>query len=300
MKFGIPYMGSKSSIAKLLCRNLPPATHFYDLFGGGFAITHAMLLLHPAKYKHFHFNEIQSDLVDLIRRAIAGEFNYERFKPPFISREEFFQRKDACPYTRLLWSFGNNSKGYLFSKEIEPYKRSLHNAIVFNEFDDVAKSIFKKDKFDENSTITQRRLFSRRATKTRACELQRLEQLEQLQRLEQLELTSMSYEAVEIKPNSVVYCDPPYAGTAKYLGDFDSRRFWEWAKSHSAPIFISEYSAPIEFRIVLSVEKKTRLSSVGMTHTKNEILFANKSAISLLHSMGVKTFENTGARRARN
>jgi hypothetical protein len=178
MKFGIPYMGSKSGIARVICRNLPGAENFYDLFGGGFCISHCVLALHPKKYKRFFFNEIEPGTVDLIRRAIAGEFNYTRFKPPFVSREEFLQKKDRCAYTRLLWSFGNNQKCYLFGEDIEPYKRSLHNAVVFNQFDETAKKVFGKERFDEKSTITQRRLFSRWATKTRIGELQQLEQLQ--------------------------------------------------------------------------------------------------------------------------
>jgi hypothetical protein len=82
----------------------------------------------------------------------------------------------------------------------------------------------------EGFTVDDR--FSRWATKMRIGELEQLEQLQQLERLErlqltgadcseleqllQLELTSLDYRAVEIKPNSVVYCDPPYAGTASY------------------------------------------------------------------------------------
>ena len=35
MKYGIPYTGSKNSIAEKIISVLPPAEHFYDLFGGG-------------------------------------------------------------------------------------------------------------------------------------------------------------------------------------------------------------------------------------------------------------------------
>jgi site-specific DNA-adenine methylase len=313
MKFGIPYMGSKSGIVKVICRNLPQAENFYDLFGGGFCVTHAMLALHPKRYKRFFFNEIEHGTVDLIQRAIRGEFNYDRFKPKFISREEFFKNKDTCAYTRLIWSFGNNQKDYLFGEDIEPYKRSLHNAVVFNEFDEMAKKVFGKDRFDEKSTITQRRLFSRWATKIRVGELQqlqrlqrleqleqleRLQQLERLERLERLELTSLDYRAVEIRPNSVVYCDPPYAGTAEYTRPFDHVAFWLWARECKHPIFISEYWAPDDFRIVLSIEKKSRLSGKGATKTLNECLFVNPTGAEHLSSIGVKTFPNTGKRRA--
>lgn len=34
MSYGMPYKGSKNAIAKLVIDMLPPADHFYDLFGG--------------------------------------------------------------------------------------------------------------------------------------------------------------------------------------------------------------------------------------------------------------------------
>ena len=147
-EYGLPYMGSKDKICDELIRLFPNADNFYDLFGGGFSVTHAMMLRRKNDYKEFHFNEIKSDLVDLIRDAISGKYNYDVFKPKFIGRDEFFSRIDE-PYIRVIWSFGNNQKDYLFSKEIESYKKSMHNAIVFNEFDEFSKKVFLADSFKD-------------------------------------------------------------------------------------------------------------------------------------------------------
>jgi hypothetical protein len=286
-----------------------------------------MLALHRTKYRRFFFNEIDAGTTELIRRAIRGEFNYDRFKPPFVSREEFHRKKATCAYTRILWSFGNDHRYYLFGEHIEDYKRSLHNAVVFNDFDATARRVIGKSRFDERSTIPQRRLYVRRIVTARnptkrASEveqlrvlqqlerlerLQQLEQLQQLERLQQLEglddaslaMSSRDYREVPIRPNSVVYCDPPYANTrAGYVRGFDSAAFWSWAERLEHPAFISEYEAPEMFRVVLSIEKKTRVSNKGMIPTKNEILFANPAAAKLLESIGAKTFPNTGARMA--
>lgn len=35
MTYGMPYKGSKSRIAEAIISRLPPAKHFYDVFGGG-------------------------------------------------------------------------------------------------------------------------------------------------------------------------------------------------------------------------------------------------------------------------
>lgn len=56
------------------------------------------------------------------------------------------------------------------------------------------------------------------------------------------------WEAPELEDGAVLYCDPPYAGTTTYQsGEFDSGRFWEWARGMANaghPVFVSEYSAP--------------------------------------------------------
>lgn len=38
--YGLPYMGSKNSIAKNLIKQLPRAENFYDLFCGGGSMAH--------------------------------------------------------------------------------------------------------------------------------------------------------------------------------------------------------------------------------------------------------------------
>ena len=42
-RYGLPYMGSKNKIAKWVVGCLPAAPHFYDLFCGGGAVTHAAI-----------------------------------------------------------------------------------------------------------------------------------------------------------------------------------------------------------------------------------------------------------------
>ena len=44
MRYGIPYRGSKNSIAKWIIESLPAADVFVDLCFGGGAVTHAALL----------------------------------------------------------------------------------------------------------------------------------------------------------------------------------------------------------------------------------------------------------------
>ncbi len=96
-------MGSKNRIAKWIIDNLPPAEHFYDLFGGGGAISRCALL--SGKYKYFHYNGLNPLIVKAFAMAVNGEFKNEN---RWISREDFFKLKDTDPYVAICFSFGNN------------------------------------------------------------------------------------------------------------------------------------------------------------------------------------------------
>jgi site-specific DNA-adenine methylase len=195
MNYGLPYMGSKSGICDKICRLLPKADNFYDLFGGGFSISHYMLVHRSRDFKRFHFNEIRPGITELIKDAISGKYNYKTFQPPWVSREEFHKNKETNPYIKLCWSFGNNGTCYIFGEDIEEYKRSLHQAVVFNEFDEAAKKIFGMEKFRDGYDINSRRLLLRSRIKFlhpdkpsgHLEQLQQLQQLQQLERLEQLQ-----------------------------------------------------------------------------------------------------------------
>lgn len=76
---------------------------------------------------------------------------------------------------------------------------------------------------------------------------------------------SGSYLDLELPKDAIVYCDPPYAETTKYKDDFDHNRFWEWcdevAKTHT--IFVSEYTAPDNWKCVWEKEVGSSLSANG-------------------------------------
>lgn len=127
-KYGFTYMGSKDKIADKLLEQLPRGKRFVDLFGGGFAMSHAALL--SGKYEQVFYNEINPLLPKLIKDALAGKYANER---RWISREDFSRLKDVDGYVRYIWSFGSNGAAYMYSKEIEPWKKALHFARVFKD-----------------------------------------------------------------------------------------------------------------------------------------------------------------------
>jgi hypothetical protein len=127
MNYGLPYMGSKNSIARWVVEHIPSADVFVDLFAGGCAVTHAALL--SGRFGRIIANDI-TDAPQLFRDAVEGKFTDER---RWISRDDFHKLKDSDPYVRYCWSFGNAGQNYLYSKEVEPWKRAVHYARVLGD-----------------------------------------------------------------------------------------------------------------------------------------------------------------------
>lgn len=107
--------------------------------------------------------------------------------------------------------------------------------------------------------------------------LQRLEGLQNLERLQfkngtELIIRRGDYRAIEVKKDSIIYCDPPYRGCCGYEsrkpnGDgFDYEAFYAFCESQEVPVFISEYYMPKER--FTSIWQRTK--RVNMTATKEK------------------------------
>jgi DNA adenine methylase len=80
--------------------------------------------------------------------------------------------------------------------------------------------------------------------------------------------------------NNIIYSDPPYQDTKKYISDFDNKKFWDWCREQRKNgnfIYVSEYSAPDDFKEVWRKEKKDTLGSWnrnnGKTSSRIEKIF---------------------------
>lgn len=81
------------------------------------------------------------------------------------------------------------------------------------------------------------------------------------------------YRDVEIPPGSVVYADPPYAGTTPYkgVGPFDSNMFWAHMRrlaDEGHTVFVSECTAPDDVEIVWEKEYGGGMKNSGITASK--------------------------------
>ena len=373
-RYGVPYKGSKNKIADKLWTAIPThgVANFYDIFAGGCAVTHKAL--ESGAFDRYFANDLQGDGLRLFYGAIHGDYASET---RWIDRETFKVLKDKDPFVSLCWSFGNNQKSYMYSVEIEPWKKALHWARVYKDTSLLkefgidsdgsrADIVANKDEYKQkyirwwlskqdysaaeldaligrcksqievheeelrqylleglkSSGLTQAEVGRRLGTHMTRHYLcrsqwefptqeyyekmqtfmpaltqdyneviglhnlwQSLQSLQSLESLQRLEATYKSYDEVEILPNSVIYCDPPYINTNAYLVDFDHEKFYDWCEKQKELVLISEYTMPDDrFVPVWSVQRQNSMDQKN-TGNVTEKLFVPKRQLQKYHDM---------------
>lgn len=92
----------------------------------------------------------------------------------------------------------------------------------------------------------------------------------QMPLLKEVVFTYGDYRAIQLPPNSIIYCDIPYKNTTNYAtsNSFNHAEFYEWCRHMVASghvLFISEYEMPEDFKCVWSSEVKSSLSANGIS-----------------------------------
>lgn len=265
--YGIPYMGSKNSIAKEIVDFLPPADNFYDLLAGGCAITQAAI--ETEKYKNFYINDIDPMPTQLFMDAINGNL---KDRTEWISREDFYKLVDSDPFVRYCWSFGSNGQNYMYGHDLEALKEEFHKAVFeknyYNRY--LAIKRFLKIYDNLNNAKCDKRLQCQDIERYKRCQ-----DIERYTRCQDIERTCTSYDEIEIKRNSIIYCDIPYRNKTKYkLQNFNYEKFYDWAENQTQPIFISECEMPEErFKCIWQKAKRRTYSSTNNCEVVNEKLF---------------------------
>lgn len=130
MSFGLPYKGSKSSIAKDIVAALPGGERLVDLFCGGCAVTD-YAMKKTSKYRRFLVNDLDPMMPETYIKALHGGFSGE---DRWISRQDFFKLKETDDYVRLCFSFGNDCRTYMYGPQIEPYKEAIHSIVFWEDY----------------------------------------------------------------------------------------------------------------------------------------------------------------------
>lgn len=90
-----------------------------------------------------------------------------------------------------------------------------------------------------------------------------------------LEATKKDYSEIELRPNSVIYCDIPYRGTEGYNTEegFNYEDFYEWCNEQKELVLISEYNMPSDRFIEVWHTNKQAIFSQNYNKTITERLF---------------------------
>ena len=298
-RYGVPYQGSKNAIVPWVMSYLPAAVNFVDVFAGGCAITHGALL--SGKYRHFIVNDL-SDAPQLFLDAVHGKFKDEK---RWITREQFFELKDKEPYIKYCWSFGMIGTQYIYGDGVYEWKRALHWLYVYGDdslmrrFGIDRPNITRRDIL-ENAEYYRQKYFewsnyqitvkqgdkkdnvAQNESLARLCHVQRLQSLESLQCLQK------DYRSLDIPPQSLVYCDPPYRGTCQngygdeVNGKFDYDAFYDWAEKQAERniVVISEYNMPAErFECIGKRYKACTMGTGNVNQARIEKLFVPKCCV---------------------
>ena len=100
--------------------------------------------------------------------------------------------------------------------------------------------------------------------------------IKQSPKLQGVNFVNSNYNDLEIPPNSLIYCDPPYEGTTKYKDDFNHNEFWDWCREKAKEdhqVFVSEYNAPDDFQCVWEMEVNSSLTKDTGSKKATEKLF---------------------------
>ena len=95
-----------------------------------------------------------------------------------------------------------------------------------------------------------------------------------------------TYSELIIPDKSIVYCDPPYQGTASYKGveEFNHGIFFDWCREMTKKghqVFISEYNAPDDFNCIWQQELNVSIARNGKQKKATEKLFTYKSEVEI-------------------
>ena len=282
----MPYQGSKRRFAEWILEHLPYSTHLYDIFAGGCAISDCALKSN--KFRYVHGNDI-TDSAIFFKDVIKGILPDMR---EFISRKEFYAKKDDDAYIRMSWSFGSDLRTYLYSSKKEDVFRRIHEDIFMDgittekEYRERVMHFreFLKIAIYDITDADVRRIMSdlRMPVYERQKRLYSLSDSFRCLDTERFIPTMHDYTDIRVEsPDSVIYCDIPYFACVNYnKGKFDHERFYTWCENQSVPVFISEKWMP-EDRFECIAEKETVSSkcATDKNYRYTERLYVPKSQI---------------------
>ena len=265
--YGLPYQGSKNSIAEWVIDHLPTADTLVDLMAGGCAISHAALM--SGKYKHVIANDI-TDTAFIFDAAMRGEMDGYA---TVLTRDEFHAVKATDTLGSIFYSFSNNRSNYLYGADMEQVKTAATSMIL-------APSIHERRlAYKRFITMLDKHIRAEGMVKDNLKRLEAVQRLERVQALSQIDTQATftplqgDYRNVDIPADAIVYVDPPYRGMRcdAYNG-FDFDAFDAWLRTVPNLTIISEYTAPPECVEITHTQKQVTAAQNDNTKKATELL----------------------------
>ena len=290
---GLPYKGSKNTIANQIVAQFPRAHSFLDACCGGGAVLEAAYL--SGKFDRVEGIDIDDGIVTLLNAVFRdfGQIDYEnkqlvtaeRYKEAVQNRATL---EDAVD--RFIASFGFNGYDYQWGEKRRHLKYLVHQAMTLptldgrrTAFHSFIRDLIKSGKIDGSRwsiELSEIKNLAHTEQATNLCRLQKVEQtmfLAARNNMTELRISKKSMFDIDYEPYDVIYFDPPYADTKGYdKAKFDFDRFHlliDGLADSGKAVYVSEYKAPTDrFTEVLAVEKQMSQCD-HMTKVVTERLF---------------------------
>ena len=274
---GLPYKGSKNTIANQIVAQFPRAHSFLDACCGGGAVLEAAYL--SGKFERVEGIDIDEGIITLLNAVFRdfGKIDYEhkqlvtaeRYKEAVQNRATL---EDAVD--RFIASFGFNGYDYQWGEKRRHLKYLVHQAMTLPTLDErrtafhsFIMDLIKSGTVEGNRwsiDFSEIKNLAHTEQATNLCRLQKVEQVmstasQSLQT--ELVISKKSMFEMDYGPYDVIYFDPPYADTKGYdKAKFDFDRFHsliDGLVESGKAVYVSEYKAPTsKFAEVLAVEKQ--------------------------------------------
>ena len=239
-RYGLPYMGSKNTIAKRLIEFIPRTENFVDMMCGGASVSQCIKEHRPET--NVHLNDVDEQLIEFLRLIDGnGWHGIEHFIP----REEFARLKDRRFDVSVCFSFGNDRSSYLYSYNKEFLMWRLEDRLIKDGLPESYERFLKeKNKYLDVDVKYMRAV-------------QRISSIFRFQERMHGKFASIScgtyfdyrFSDGMTPDNTVVYCDIPYRNTEsrQYSERFHHERFYWWVRNSRYVCVTSEFSMPSDF-----------------------------------------------------
>lgn len=293
--YGLPYKGSKNTIAERIVQCLPSGGRFLDACCGGGAISHAAYL--SGRYASVTGFDINRSIITLLNAVMVegGKIDYENF--PLITMEEFYEAKKRWDdgnlhdsLIRYVASFGFNGQDYLWGVDRLPYKYLMQKVISL------------PSKFERREALRDLiNVLNVAKIPYGTVDFTNLSHIEQVQNLHRFKLvedeiqlakdsipTTLEFRVssmfdINFEDFDVLYFDPPYRSAQRRYNHIDFSQIMfgsllDALKKVGKHVFVSEYESPGEGFIEIANFRKSSTQSRQVNKSVIERLYFNGSA----------------------